>query len=230
MREPPILSAVVFIMALGLIILGLVAVCAPPPLLPLPLVTPTITATAMPSPTDTPMPTNVPSPTETPKPHVHTPVPITETSSVTLPVVGGSNFASLQLPPGTTVVVGAASDGTAYPYNFYWAPTHEVVLVNEQQRGTNQEVHELCHAHQHWSINGGTPLPPSDYDLESWYGTSEGQSFTAAVRGLSFPWQLSAVNGLEDFAWTCSFWYRDSQRLLDVGGDARYEWAKGNLP
>ena len=50
------------------------------------------------------------------------------------------------------------------------------------------------------------------------------------MAGLAFPWTLSAVNGLEDFAWTCTNWYRNPQRLLDVGGQARYDWAKGNLP
>lgn len=91
-------------------------------------------------------------------------------------------------------------------------------------------VHELCHAHQHWTISGGAALPPSDYDLESWYGTGEGQSFVAAVAGLSFPWGRSASSGLEDFAWTCAYWYLDPARLQQTGGQARYIWAKENLP
>ena len=144
--------------------------------------------------------------------------------------VGGS-LPSLPLPSNTrTVTGGCASDGTCYGFNFYWAPTHEVVLADYGENNSNQEVHEQCHAHQHWTINRGLPLSPADYDLESWYGTSEGQSFMAAVAGLSFPWTLSAENGLEDFAWTCANWYRDPARLLQVGGLVRYEWAKENLP
>ncbi len=170
-------------------------------------------------------PTRMPTITPTPTPYIEASSVIVEP----LPTIRGGNLAALPLPSGTRVVYGGCvSDGNCYPYNFYWAPTHEVVLVGTNTN--NQETHEKCHAHQHWTINGGSPLPPSDYDLESWYGTSEGQSFMAAVEGLAFPWTLSAENGLEDFAWTCSFWYRDSQRLLDVGGQARYEWAKENLP
>ncbi len=182
----------------------------------------TVTPTRMPTPTATPTATSTSTPS----------TPYIEASSVIvepLPTIRGGNLAALPLPLGTRVVYGGcASDGTCYPYNFYWAPTHEVVLVGTNTN--NQEAHELCHAHQHWTINGGSPLPPSDYDLESWYGTSEGQSFMAAVEGLSFPWTLSAANGLEDFAWTCANWYKNPQRLLDVGGQARYEWAKKNLP
>jgi hypothetical protein len=89
--------------------------------------------------------------------------------------------------------------------------------------------HELCHAHQHWAINGGGPLDPSDYDLESWYGTSEGQSYAAAVAGLPWPWSHSAINVLEDFAWTCAYWYLDPAYLLNVS-PPRYDWALANLP
>lgn len=132
------------------------------------------------------------------------------------------------MPSGTTVVWGGcASDGTCYPYNFYWAPTREVVM----QRGEGQDKvqHELCHAHQHWSINGGAPLDPSDYDLESWYATAEGQSFTAMASSLGWPWSHSAVNGLEDFAWTCAYWYVDPAYLRSVSSE-RYRWAQQHLP
>lgn len=132
------------------------------------------------------------------------------------------------VPAGTGVVWGGcASDGTCYPYNFYWAPTNEVVMQNGE--GANKVEHEMCHAHQHWSINGGGPLPPSDYDLESWYATAEGGSFTAAVAGLPWPWTHSAVNGLEDFAWTCGYWYLDAAYLLQVSPQ-RYAWAAAYLP
>ncbi len=134
----------------------------------------------------------------------------------------------LPVPEGTTVVWGGcASDGECHWYNFYWAPTHEAVL--QQGEGQNKIQHELCHAHQHWSISGGAPLRPSDYDLESWYSTAEGESFTAMVAGLSWPWSHSAVNGLEDFAWTCAYWYVDPARLLSASPE-RYRWAQQHLP
>jgi hypothetical protein len=127
-----------------------------------------------------------------------------------------------------TVVHGScASDGRCYPYNFYWAPTHEVVLQLGEPEDKLQ--HELCHAHQHWTINGGAPLPPSDYDLESWYATDEGRSFGQAVAGLPWPWSHSAVNPLEDFAWTCAYWYVDPGYLLASSAE-RYTWAAANLP
>lgn len=88
--------------------------------------------------------------------------------------------------------------------------------------------HELCHAHQHVSINGGAPLRPSDYDLQSWYTTAEGSSFTRAVDGLAWPWSHSTVNDLEDFAWTCAYWYSDPGHLQSVSPQ-RYTWAAANL-
>lgn len=133
----------------------------------------------------------------------------------------------LPLPDGTKVVWGGcASDGECHEYNFYWAPTNEVVMQKDEPQEKVQ--HELCHAHQHWSINGGAPLSTSDYNLESWYATAEGQSFTAAVAGLPWPWSYSAVNGLEDFAWTCTFYYLDPTYLLEVSPE-RYKWAIENL-
>ncbi len=134
----------------------------------------------------------------------------------------------MPLPEGTKVVWGGcSSDGRCYAYNFYWAPTHEVVMQNGEP--SYKVRHELCHAHQHWSINGGAALPPSDYDLEAWYSTPEGTSFVGAVAGLPWPWSHSAVNGLEDFAWTCAYWYVDPTHLADVSPE-RYTWAARNLP
>ncbi len=140
-------------------------------------------------------------------------------------ILGGTQR---MVPAGTGVVWGGcASDGTCYPFNFYWAPTNEVVMQNGE--GEHKVQHELCHAHQHWSINGGEPLPPSDYDLESWYATEESGSFTAAVAGLPWPWTHSAESGLEDFAWTCGYWYSDAAYLLQVSPQ-RYAWAAAYLP
>jgi len=99
----------------------------------------------------------------------------------------------------------------------------------QANEGPHKVWHERCHAHQHWSINGGSPLAPSDYDLDSWYGTAEGVGYAQAVAGLSWPWTNSAQNTLEDFAWTCAYWYYDSSYLLSVSPD-RYAWASENLP
>ncbi len=174
-----------------------------------PTVTPTITTAASPIP---PTATLVPP----------TPVP------QQLPRTGGIS-AALPLPANTGISwTGCASDGACYWYNFYWAPTREVVL--QPGEGPDRVQHEYCHAHQHWSINGGAALAPSDYDLESWYETDQGQSFMIATADLPFPWTNSAINGLEDFAWTCTYWYLDPDWLVMVGGRKRYEWVKENLP
>jgi hypothetical protein len=89
-------------------------------------------------------------------------------------------------------------------------------------------LHEACHAHQHLTINGGALLDASDYDLQPWYSTDEGRSFERAVAGLSWPWTHSAVNALEDFAWTCAYWYADPAYLQSISLP-RYEWATANL-
>lgn len=81
------------------------------------------------------------------------PARITNESVINLP-------AELQMPEGTSVVIGkCASDGECHSYNFYWAPTKETVLQPGERE--NKLLHEACHAHQHWSINGGKPLEPS---------------------------------------------------------------------
>ena len=188
---------------------------------------PTKTPTALPQPTRNDTRDPVPTPTffsEVLGTSFPLPPPVTQ-KPIETPVPGGT---SLPIPDGTTVVWGGcASDGECHWFNFYWAPTHEVVM----QAGESplKVQHELCHAHQHWSINGGAALDPSDYDLESWYTTTEGASFLATVEGLAWPWSHSAVNGLEDFAWTCANWYLQPERLLNLSPE-RYAWAAANLP
>ena len=197
------------------------------------LPTPTATATAQPAEpsTITPQPTATPAPEATATPGtlvsevLPASLPPPPAPPAEAPVRGGTFLA---VPEGMSVVWGGcASDGECHWYNFYWAPTNEVVM--QPGEGQHKVQHEMCHAHQHWSINGGAPLDPSDYDLESWYGTGEGQSFTAAVSGLAWPWSHSAVNGLEDFAWTCGYWYLDPASLLQLSPE-RYDWAAANLP
>ncbi len=194
--------------------------------------TPTATATSTPAPTAAPTatPTDRPEPTATPTAPALISEVLAETSPPNDPppasIVRGGSY--LPLPDGVTVVWGGcASDGECHPYNFYWAPTHEVVMQSGEAQ--YKVEHELCHAHQHWSISGGAPLAPSDYDLESWYATAEGQSFAVAVAGLPWPWTHSAVNPLEDFAWTCAYWYVDPAYLLQVSPQ-HYAWAEANLP
>ena len=202
---------------------------APEPTLT-PTSTATLTATPSPSPTSTPTTTATFTPTSTPQPAATPAPPVSEVAAAvrlprSTPVPGGTR---LPLPDGTSVVWGGcASDGECHWYNFYWAPTREVVM--QQGEGNDKVQHEYCHAHQHWAISGGAPLRPSDYDLESWYATTEGRSFTTAVAGLGWPWSHSAVNGLEDFAWTCAYWYLDPARLLDTSPE-RYRWAQQHLP
>jgi hypothetical protein len=193
--------------------------------------TPVARATATPANTPQPTPTALsqvapavqpPQPAATEPAPTQPPQPPPPTAA---PVRGGTD---LPLPSGTTVVWGGcASGGRCYSFNFYWAPTHEAVLQSGEP--PIKVRHELCHAHQHWSISGGAPLQPYDYDLQPWYQTSEGQSFAATVAGLPWVWSHSAVNGLEDFAWTCAYWYDDPAHLLEVSPQ-RYEWAAGHLP
>jgi hypothetical protein len=186
--------------------------------------TATATSTATSTPTATPPPTSTPSPIPPP---TLTAAPRSEVRpAIRRPAAPSS--AAPTVPQGTTIVWGGcASDGECHWYNFYWGPTRQAVL--QYGEGHIKVQHELCHAHQHLSINGGRPLEPSDYDLESWYDTPEGHSFTNAVAGLPWPWTHSDVNGLEDFAWTCAYWYTDSIYLKTVS-PTRHDWAAANLP
>jgi hypothetical protein len=197
-----------------------------------PTAAPTLTATATLPPTQTPQPaatsTPEPQPAAPQAPLISEVLATVQAPPAPTPVSQVRGGTQVPLPDGTTVVWGGcASDGECHWFNFYWAPTREVVMQNGE--GPHKVQHELCHAHQHWSISGGAPLAPSDYDLESWYATSEGQSFAAAVAGLPWPWTQSQVNGLEDFAWTCAYWYQDPGHLLEVSRE-RYDWAAANLP
>lgn len=233
---PSVLVGVSLVMAAALVMWAAASIGGPSPGQIVPSPGPTATST----PTIGVTPTTITIPTHTIAPPTHTITPPTHTIAATAPTpvseppepLAGGSFIALTMPTNVrTVVGGCASDGFCRAWNFYYAPTHEVVLVDASQIGASQETHEYCHAHQHWAINGGAPLAPSDYDLESWYSTAEGRGFTSAVAGLvAWPWSHSAVNGLEDFAWTCAYWYLDPQRLLDVGGAERYEWARESLP
>ncbi len=194
---------------------------------PTPTYTSTATFTLTPTPTATPSPVPPePSPTKVaPAPARVSEVLPAARPPEAAPARGGT---TLRIPDGTTVVHGScASDGECHWYNFYWAPTHEAV-VQAGESGIKVE-HELCHAHQHWTISGGAPLSPRNYDLHTWYDTAEGASFSAAVAGLGWPWSHGAINALEDFAWTCAYWYLDPAYLSQASPE-RYAWAAQNLP
>lgn len=170
------------------------------------------TPTASPTPTSTATPTHEPPAATPPRMGVAGLLPVPAE-----PVHGGTMLA---VPDGTTVVWGGcASDGTCYPYNYFWWPTREVVMQLGEPAIRVQ--HELCHAHQAWSI--GRDLAPAEYDLHPWYSTQEGASFSRAVAGLPWPWTHSAVNTLEDFAWTCAYAIMEPAELLRRSPE-HYEW------
>lgn len=180
------------------------------------------------TPTSTGTPVATPTPTATPESTVSEVAPAIQPPPASPRPTPARGWRDLPVPQGTKLIRGGcASDGECYSFNFYWAPTRDVVVQHGE--GKPKIMHELCHAHQHWSINRGADLAPADYDLESWYSTAEGRSFTAAVAGLSWPWSHSAINGLEDFAWTCTYWYIDEDYLQEMS-PARYQWAQANLP
>ena len=148
-------------------------------------------------------------------------------TTAVVPSAGG-NADALPVPEGFTLRYGGcASDGACYPFNFYWQATREAVLVNAEQSAKTRQ-HEVCHAHQHQTINAGAP---TDNGLSAWYATSEGQSFTVAVDGSPFPWGAvsTSTSGLEDMAETCAYWYIDPAHLQAVS-PVRYTWAEANLP
>lgn len=112
------------------------------------------------------------------------------------------------------------------PGNFYWAPLRQVVVMPGQ--GERTVMHELCHAHQHQVILEELGREPA-LDLREWYGTSEGQSFSALAAEHPPPWAwLSALTPLEDFANTCALWNVDPDELRKRD-PARWEWMKENL-
>lgn len=151
------------------------------------------------------------------------PARITKDSEINLPK-------ELKIPEGTRIVIGVcASDGKCMPnHNFYWGPTEEIVLHEGERE--NILLHEACHAHQDWSIKNDKNNLQDDLTLKAWYETAEGQSFSKAIEGLSWPWNdKSPRNGIEDFANTCAFYFFDPL-YLEKTSPERYEWAIKNLP
>ncbi len=94
--------------------------------------------------------------------------------------------------------------------------------------------HELCHAHQHWTINGGEdllfdpddPVNGGEVGLLQWKQTEESVSYAQAIMGLPpiVPHPFPSL--LEDFASACAYWYTDPVYLYEVSPE-RHAWMQG---
>lgn len=178
---------------------------------PVPTATATVTSTPTPTVTPSPSPTATPLP-PTPRPVVtDTPVPRSG------PRIGSQ--------AGSVVWEGCASDGTCYPYNFYWVPTGEIVMQGEQP--PLEVAHEWGHRQQHLDLNGGAP---TSIDLAAWYTTSAALSYQAVAQGWPYPkGTLLGPSLLEDWAWAYAYHEVDPGWLAAVS-PARYRWMEENLP
>ena len=140
-------------------------------------------------------------------------------------------WAALAVPEGLTVRYDGCSPtyGCSIGTNYYDAGGN--VIVFQPHDGWSVEpfwTHERCHAHQAAVV--GRTLQPSEYDLHPWYVTSEGASYMAVV-GVPEPWPFShsAINGIESFAWTCSYYMVQPEKLASVC-PVCYSWAREELP
>lgn len=162
--------------------------------------------------------------------HTNTPLPLSTevfaptrgANATTTPTLTGGILSTLPLPPGTTINrTGCASDGHCEWFNFYWVPTHEVVLQGSEPYA--REVHELCHAYQHWVINRGAP---TRNNLIDWYETEEAQDYGKIAQDWPYTSEFTIQpNLLEDFAEACSLWYTDPL-LLEQLSPARLDWMR----
>lgn len=87
--------------------------------------------------------------------------------------------------------------------NFYYWPTHEIVVV--PNASIKVVAHELCHSHQEQTIIEYYGRQPLTLDMTEWADTDEGQKW-AVVEATSPPvdWTLSKNNILERFAESCA--------------------------
>ncbi len=147
--------------------------------------------------------------------------------------ITGGNLAALSVPSNLAVRHDGCSPtrGCAVRTNYYDAGSRTIVL--QPGEGYAKEVHERLHAHQHMSINGGESVALSDYDLGSWYESSEGQSFMAEVGVPNILWSSDNCpadqNGIEAFACVGQLWYNDPTTLNNIC-EPCYRWAGKNLP
>lgn len=140
---------------------------------------------------------------------------------VALALAALASAACMTVPIGTHVFVsdrGCTSSGVC-PFgggesrNFYWESTGEVVLAPNQS--LKVLAHELCHAHQAWTVFDETGKNPTTPGLVEWYDTKEAWDFNAVVVATQpRPWAyLSDDMNLEDFATSCAMWLTDPDGL-----------------
>ena len=169
--------------------------------------------------------TSVPNvgPTSTPEPLVELPVPALATPEKEgwPPLPGVPELTTVSTIPGCTEY---ATPQVCKPYNFYWAPSREIVMVVDE---LDRRVHELCHAHQHWTILMETGREPIDVTLSEWVYTEEGRSFLKirSVGWGSWPWGTISTRQdvIEDFAETCTWGLLDPVYLESVDS-YRFNW------
>ena len=153
------------------------------------------------------------------------------------PAGGGGK--DLPVPPSTHIFISpmlCMSDGIcpkgidSRAIAYYNATLNEIVA--KRALLPLYEQHEVCHAHQHWQINGGGAEGVT-LDLREWFDTPQGRSFLESFARDPWIWNnLSPLMGskeLEDFAWTCALWRLNPQSLQQISS-ARYEWANIWIP
>lgn len=138
--------------------------------------------------------------TPTPTPTVTLPTPVPPPSLIRQVPAG---FHVYHSPDGCTEDRRCPYPGKEDLAGFYDAPTRAAVIV----LGDALDVlHETCHAHQHLVILQETGMEPG-LALNEWYGTTEGQMWTAATEGHPSLWTWGRQNGMEDFAESCGRFY-----------------------
>ena len=162
---------------------------------------------------------DTPTPTATPEEVPYAMPTLLPTVRPTSSVQATRQAVVLPTPHPYVVYGGCASDGECHWYNFYWVPTGEAVMQSGEP--ALEVEHELCHRHQHLTINGGASTA---IDLSEWNNTPEAASYGAVADG--WPYPKGTLNGrtlLEDYAWACAYMVIDPGWLAEVS-PARYEW------
>ena len=124
----------------------------------------------------------------------------------------------------TLSATGCNAEGDC-PYstlaNYWYQPTHEIVIASDQDPDYNLMVlfHEACHA---WE---GRRCADDDIDLVCWLDSPEALAFPTTPS----PWPGLYDTTLEDAAETCAEWQLDADGLKALSPE-RYEWAQTWLP
>ncbi len=133
----------------------------------------------------------------------------------------------LRVPDDLTLVIepfDGYRDGSCGFYGWQDNIVHikeDCVLPAARYQSTLQ--HELCHAHQDFSIEA-----EFGQGLGHWSETAEGKSYTVAIQGrgfLYYPWGWSLV---EDFATACSRYYTNRE-FARTSYPYRSAWMDENL-